>query len=125
MVPQLFCLIDLLKVNIDILITAVTQETKSFGKPWKTLAPVGPFLRHLKRAKVVASFRLTIGYDFLGAYLHWSISAWLRKMPAPFAAMPEWMSTTCSNALESMDTEMTSGSEALRQIIKKPSTGIG
>ncbi|GFT34019.1 reverse transcriptase [Trichonephila clavipes] len=51
--------------------TAMTQKTKSFGKPWETLAPVGPIPRHLERTKVISRFRLTIGHDILGAYLHW------------------------------------------------------
>ncbi|GFU70234.1 uncharacterized protein TNCV_903761 [Trichonephila clavipes] len=42
-----------------------------FGKPWETLAPVGPIPRHLERAEAVARFRLTTGHDFLGVYLHW------------------------------------------------------
>ncbi|GFT84986.1 uncharacterized protein TNCV_2507821 [Trichonephila clavipes] len=46
--------------------TAMTQKTKSFGKPWETLATVGPIPRHLERAEVVARFRLTTGHDFLG-----------------------------------------------------------
>ncbi|GFV94938.1 uncharacterized protein TNCV_1029361 [Trichonephila clavipes] len=50
---------------------AVTQQNKAFGKPWESVAPVGPILRHLETAETVACFRLTIGLDFLGIYLHW------------------------------------------------------
>ncbi|GFT21887.1 uncharacterized protein TNCV_3179831 [Trichonephila clavipes] len=49
----------------------MTQNTKSFGKPWETLAFMGPIPRHLERAEAVACFRLTTGHDFLGVYLHW------------------------------------------------------
>ncbi|GFV57729.1 reverse transcriptase [Trichonephila clavipes] len=49
----------------------MTQNTKSFGKPWETLANVGPIPRHLERAETVAHFRLTTVHDFLGVYFHW------------------------------------------------------
>ncbi|GFV58094.1 ras-specific guanine nucleotide-releasing factor RalGPS2 [Trichonephila clavipes] len=32
--------------------------------------------------------------------------AWLLTRPAPFEALPEWMVTTCSNALDSMNTQL-------------------
>ncbi|GFW15180.1 reverse transcriptase [Trichonephila clavipes] len=51
--------------------TAMTQKTRSFGKPWETLATVGPIPRLLERAEAVTRFHLTNGYDFLGIYLHW------------------------------------------------------
>ncbi|GFV69196.1 reverse transcriptase [Trichonephila clavipes] len=51
--------------------TIVTQKTKCLGKPWETLAIVGPIPRHLERAEAVASFCLNTGYEFLGVYLHW------------------------------------------------------
>ncbi|GFV34837.1 reverse transcriptase [Trichonephila clavipes] len=51
--------------------TAVTQKTKSLGKPWKTLATVGSIPRHMERAEAVAHFHLTTGHDFLGVSLHW------------------------------------------------------
>ncbi|GFY24853.1 reverse transcriptase [Trichonephila clavipes] len=35
------------------------------------LATVGLIKKHLERAEAVAHFRLTIGHDFLGVYLHW------------------------------------------------------
>ncbi|GFX63336.1 reverse transcriptase [Trichonephila clavipes] len=41
--------------------TAMTQKMKSFGKPWETLAVVGPIPRHVDRAMGVACFRLTAG----------------------------------------------------------------
>ncbi|GFU42961.1 uncharacterized protein TNCV_3141071 [Trichonephila clavipes] len=51
--------------------TTITQKSKILGKPWETLATVGPILRHLERDEAVACFRLTIGLDFLRIYLHW------------------------------------------------------
>ncbi|GFX19032.1 reverse transcriptase [Trichonephila clavipes] len=51
--------------------TAMTQETKSFGKPWKTLTIVSPIPRHLERAEDITCFRLATGHDFLELYLHW------------------------------------------------------
>ncbi|GFW45648.1 uncharacterized protein TNCV_3245861 [Trichonephila clavipes] len=51
--------------------TAMTQKTKSFGKPWETLTNVGPIPWHLERAEAVAHLRLTTGHDFLGVYLLW------------------------------------------------------
>ncbi|GFU35356.1 transposable element Tc1 transposase [Trichonephila clavipes] len=49
--------------------TAMTQKTKNFGKPWETLATVGPIPRHLERVEVIARFCLTTGHDFLGVLL--------------------------------------------------------
>ncbi|GFV87796.1 hypothetical protein TNCV_780781 [Trichonephila clavipes] len=61
----------------------------------------------LVRAEAVAHFRLTIGHDFLGEYIHWP---WLPMMSSHSAAMPEWMATYCSNALDSMNTRLTTSS---------------
>ncbi|GFW50275.1 hypothetical protein TNCV_4696921 [Trichonephila clavipes] len=38
-------------------------------------------------------------HDFLGVFLHW-----LPTRPTRYVAMPEWMASTCSNALDSMNT---------------------
>ncbi|GFT51926.1 reverse transcriptase [Trichonephila clavipes] len=51
--------------------TAVTQKTKSLGKPWETLATVSSIPRHLERDGAVARFCLTTRHDFLGVYLYW------------------------------------------------------
>ncbi|GFW51362.1 reverse transcriptase [Trichonephila clavipes] len=48
----------------------MTQKTKSLGKPWKTLATVGPIPRHLERVEAIARFRLTTEHDFSRVYLH-------------------------------------------------------
>ncbi|GFX40679.1 hypothetical protein TNCV_1218021 [Trichonephila clavipes] len=72
--------------------------------PWETLATVmGPIPRHLERAEAVARFFLTTGHDFLGVYLH------LLGVAAN-EAMPEWMVTTCSNALDSLNTRLMTSS---------------
>ncbi|GFW38211.1 hypothetical protein TNCV_3839391 [Trichonephila clavipes] len=55
--------------------------------------------------EAVARFRQTSGHDFLGIYLHWL--GWLLMKPAYSANMSEWMATTCSNALDSMSTRLT------------------
>ncbi|GFX78509.1 uncharacterized protein TNCV_29491 [Trichonephila clavipes] len=47
-----------------------TQNTKSHGGPWDTLATVGAIPRHLEKAEVVSRFCLTIGHEFLEVYLH-------------------------------------------------------
>ncbi|GFS85927.1 reverse transcriptase [Trichonephila clavipes] len=41
------------------------QETKSLGKPWRTLATVGPISRYLERAEAVTRFHITTGQNFL------------------------------------------------------------
>ncbi|GFV73579.1 reverse transcriptase [Trichonephila clavipes] len=50
--------------------TAMTQKTKSFGKPLEILTIVDAIPRHLKRAEAIAHFHLFTGHDFLGIYLH-------------------------------------------------------
>ncbi|GFY24288.1 hypothetical protein TNCV_1013371 [Trichonephila clavipes] len=86
----------------------MTQKTKSFGKPWKILVTVGPIPRHLERAEAVARFRLTTGHDFL-EYTSTGL-AWLLTRPAHSAALPEWMTTTCSKALGSLNTRLMTSS---------------
>ncbi|GFV32333.1 reverse transcriptase [Trichonephila clavipes] len=50
--------------------TAVTQKTKSLGKPWETLTTVGPIPRHLEKAEAIARFHQTTVLDLLGVYVH-------------------------------------------------------
>ncbi|GFX00207.1 hypothetical protein TNCV_296961 [Trichonephila clavipes] len=66
---------------------------KSFGKPWETLATVGPIPKHLERAEAVARFFLTTGYDFLGVYLNrlGEAANEAASGTAHSAAVPEWM----------------------------------
>ncbi|GFW61968.1 hypothetical protein TNCV_4669931 [Trichonephila clavipes] len=74
---------------------------KSFRKPCETLATASPIPRHLERAEVVTRFHLTTGHVLLGVYLHWlDVGA---NEPGRSVAIPEWMATTCSNALDSMN----------------------
>ncbi|GFT53207.1 uncharacterized protein TNCV_4233061 [Trichonephila clavipes] len=89
--------------------TAITQKTKSFGKPWVTLVTGGPIPRHLERAEAVVHFRLTTGHDFLGVFLHTGLVRLLTRSTHS-AAMPEWMATICSNALDSMNTRQMASS---------------
>ncbi|GFW49950.1 hypothetical protein TNCV_2315321 [Trichonephila clavipes] len=97
---------------------------KSFGKPWETLAAVSPILRHMERAEAVTRFRLTTGHNFLGVYVHWlGVAA---NRPAHSAAMPEWMETTCSNALDSMNTRLTASSVGKERLgVRWSLTGVG
>ncbi|GFS72910.1 hypothetical protein TNCV_2946701 [Trichonephila clavipes] len=55
--------------------------------------------------------------------------SWLLTRPAHFATMPEWMATTCSNALDSLgypdDGIVCRYWDVRRQMVKKPSTTVG
>ncbi|GFX58135.1 hypothetical protein TNCV_4048931 [Trichonephila clavipes] len=82
------------------------RKTKSFGKPWENLATVGPIPRHLETAEAVARFLLTTELDLLGVYFRTGL-AWLLTKPAQPTDMSVWMATTCSNALDSMNTWLT------------------
>ncbi|GFX47534.1 uncharacterized protein TNCV_3015531 [Trichonephila clavipes] len=86
----------------------VTQNTKSLGKPWETLATEGSIPRHLERAEAVAHFCLTTVYNFLGVYYHWlglDTGEACRTV-----TLPRWMTSICSNALDSMNTRVTTSS---------------
>ncbi|GFS90298.1 reverse transcriptase [Trichonephila clavipes] len=50
--------------------TVMTQKTKSYGKPWETLATIRPIPRHLERAGAVVRFPQTTGHEFLVVYFH-------------------------------------------------------
>ncbi|GFX74552.1 hypothetical protein TNCV_3214391 [Trichonephila clavipes] len=94
------------------------KKTKSFGKPWESLATMSPIPRYLERAEAVVRFRLITEHDFLGIYFHTGLT-WLLTRPVCSAAMPEWMAITCSNALDSMNTRlMTSSVGTLRLGVK-------
>ncbi|GFX78292.1 uncharacterized protein TNCV_5136391 [Trichonephila clavipes] len=72
--PEVLLILRIAKSLISTYIdkcTAMTQNTKSLGKPWETPTTVGPIPRHLERAEVIAHFHLTTEHDFLGVYLHW------------------------------------------------------
>ncbi|GFW55212.1 reverse transcriptase [Trichonephila clavipes] len=78
----------------------VTQKIKSFGKSGET-CHCGSSLEALgERADTVARFNT--GHDILGVYP--TCLAWLLTRPDRSAAIPEWMATTCLDALDSMDT---------------------
>ncbi|GFV12794.1 reverse transcriptase [Trichonephila clavipes] len=105
----------------------MTQKTKSFGKPWETLAPVGPIPRHLERAKAVAHFRLTIGHGILGAYLHWLGVAVNEVCQLCYhARMDGDHLLQCTGLVKYPADDIVSQYwEARRQMVKKPSTGVG
>ncbi|GFV47394.1 uncharacterized protein TNCV_4830501 [Trichonephila clavipes] len=87
--------------------TAVTQKDKSLGKSWEILATAGLIPRHLERAEAVSSSHLTTGDDFLGAFLHWLR---LTADEASSLCGHVRIATTCSNALDSMNTRLTTSS---------------
>ncbi|GFT86421.1 hypothetical protein TNCV_3259231 [Trichonephila clavipes] len=92
--------------------TAKIPKTKRFGKPWETLATVGPISSHLERA----IFRLINRHEFLGAYLHWF---GLAALSACSADMPGWIATTCSDALDFINTRLTTSSVCTGKVCVK------
>ncbi|GFT13722.1 reverse transcriptase [Trichonephila clavipes] len=78
--------------------------------------------RHLERSEAVVPFRLTTGHDFLGVYLHWlSLAA---DASCPFcgnARMDGDHLLQCTG----LDDIVSQYWKARRQMVKKPSTGVG
>ncbi|GFW42646.1 reverse transcriptase [Trichonephila clavipes] len=107
--------------------TAMTQKTKCLGKPWETLTTMGPIPRHLERAEAVARFRLTTGHDFLGVYLHWLGVAANEACPlCGHARMDGDLLLQCTGLVEyPADDIVCRYWEAWRQMVTKPSTGVG
>ncbi|GFS71652.1 reverse transcriptase [Trichonephila clavipes] len=107
--------------------TAMTQKTKSFRKPWETLATVSPISRHLERAEAVARFRLTTRHYFLGVYLHWLGVAANEACPlCGHARMDSDHLLRYTGLDEYTAYDIVSRYwEARRQMVKKPSTGVG
>ncbi|GFV39499.1 reverse transcriptase [Trichonephila clavipes] len=107
--------------------TATTQKTKNFGKPWETLATVGPIPRHLERAEAVARFRLTTGHGYLGMYLHWLSVATDEACPlCGHARMDGNHLLQCTRLDEYPADDIVSRYwEARCQMVRKPSTGVG
>ncbi|GFY29482.1 reverse transcriptase [Trichonephila clavipes] len=107
--------------------TAMIQKTKSFEKPWETLATVSPILRHLKRAEAVARFHPTTGHDLLGVYLHWLGVAANEACPlCGFARMDGDHLLQCTGLVEYPADDIVSRYwEARCQMVKTPSTGVG
>ncbi|GFW68648.1 reverse transcriptase [Trichonephila clavipes] len=104
----------------------LTQKIKSLGKPWETLATVGQIPRHLERAEVVACFRLTTTYDFLGVYLNWVDLAVNEAYPlCGHARMDGDHLLQCTGIDEYPTNDIASQYwEARRQMVKKSSTGF-
>ncbi|GFX72973.1 hypothetical protein TNCV_2814131 [Trichonephila clavipes] len=48
-----------------------------------------------------------------------------RTRPAWSAGTPGWMSTTCSNAIDSLNTRLVTSIGTASQMVKKPNTGVG
>ncbi|GFY33302.1 reverse transcriptase [Trichonephila clavipes] len=105
----------------------MAQKTKSFGKPWGTLATVGSIPRHLERAEAVARFRLTAGHDFLGVYLHClGVTANETCSICGHAKMDGDHLLQCIGLDEySADDNVSRYWEVQRQMVKKPSTDVG
>ncbi|GFT47085.1 reverse transcriptase [Trichonephila clavipes] len=97
-----------------------------YGKPWETLATVGPIPWHLERAEAVARFRLATGHDFLGVYLHWLGVAANAVCPLCGHARKDGDHRLQCTGLVEYAAEDILGLywEARRQMAKKLSTGI-
>ncbi|GFU07437.1 reverse transcriptase [Trichonephila clavipes] len=105
----------------------MTQKTKSFGKPWETLATVGSIPRHLERSEAVVLFRITTGHNFLGVYLHWLGMAANETCPhCSRARMDSNPLLHCTGLVEYPTDDIVSRYwEVRRQMVKKPSTDVG
>ncbi|GFW57647.1 reverse transcriptase [Trichonephila clavipes] len=105
----------------------MAQKTKNFRRPWETLAAVGPIPMDLERAEAVAHFRLTTGHDFLGVYLHWLGVAANEACPICFPVKKHGdhlLQYTVHDEYPADDI-ISRYWEAWRQMVKKPSTGVG
>ncbi|GFX38627.1 reverse transcriptase [Trichonephila clavipes] len=100
--------------------TAATQKTKSLGKPWETFATVDLIPR-------LARFRLTSGHEFWGVYLHWlGLAADKACLLCGHASMDGDHLSQCTELDEYPTDDIVSRYwEARRQMVKKPSTGVG
>ncbi|GFU70935.1 reverse transcriptase [Trichonephila clavipes] len=105
----------------------VQSKTKSCGKPWETLATLGPIPRHLGIPEAVVRFCLTTGHDFLGVYLHWLGVAVNEAWPlCGHARMDGDHLLQYTGLVEYPAVDIVSSHwEAWRQMVKKPSTGVG
>ncbi|GFX64329.1 reverse transcriptase [Trichonephila clavipes] len=105
---------------------AITQTNKSLGKSWETMDTVGPIPRHMERAKAV-HFHLTTGRNFLGVYFPWLGLAADKACPlCGHATMDSDHLLQCTRLDEyQTDDVVRRNREALRQMVKKPSTSLG
>ncbi|GFV15124.1 reverse transcriptase [Trichonephila clavipes] len=103
------------------------QMTKNLGKPWDTLANVGPIPKYLEKFEAVARFRLTTGHDFLGVYLHLLGAAANEVCPlCGHVRMDGDHLLQCTELDKYPIGDIVSQYwEARRQMVKKPSTGVG
>ncbi|GFW56211.1 reverse transcriptase [Trichonephila clavipes] len=117
---------SLISTSID-KYTIVTQKTKCLGKPWETLATVGPITRHLERAQAVARFRLTTEHDFLGVYLS-SLGVAANKACSlcADARKDDDHLLQCTGLNEYPTDDIVSWYwDARHQMVKEPSTNVG
>ncbi|GFV36675.1 reverse transcriptase [Trichonephila clavipes] len=107
--------------------TIVTQKTKILGKLWETLTTVGPIPRNLERAEAVAHFRLTTGHDFLEVYIHWLGHAANEDGPVCSHARMDGNHLLQCTGLDEYPTDdiVSQYWKARRQMVKKPSMGVG
>ncbi|GFT82346.1 reverse transcriptase [Trichonephila clavipes] len=101
--------------------------TKSLGKLWETLATVGPIPRHPEKAEAVARFRLTTGHNFLGVYLQWlGVAANEVCVLCGHARMDGDLLLQCTGLDEFPADDIISRYwKTRRQMVKKPSMGVG
>ncbi|GFV20520.1 reverse transcriptase [Trichonephila clavipes] len=107
--------------------TAMTQITKIFGKPWEILATVVSISRNLEKAEAVARFRPTTVHDFLEVYLYWLGMAANEAYPlCGDARMDDDHPLRCTGLVEyPFDDIVSRYWEVRRQMVKKPSPGVG
>ncbi|GFS53462.1 reverse transcriptase [Trichonephila clavipes] len=106
---------------------SMKEPIKKSRRDPRNSGTVGPIPRYLKGAEAVARFRLATGHNFLGVYLHWlgvatneacSIYAHVRRDGVHLLQ--------CTGLVEYPADDIVSRYwEARRQMVKKPSTGVG
>ncbi|GFX10073.1 reverse transcriptase [Trichonephila clavipes] len=107
--------------------TIVTQNPKKLGKLWETLATVGPIPRQLERVEADARFRITTAHDFLEAYLHWLSLAANEACPLCGHDRMDGDHLLQCTGLDKYPTNdiVSRYWKTRRQMVKKPSTGVG
>ncbi|GFY04719.1 reverse transcriptase [Trichonephila clavipes] len=88
---------------------------------------MGSISRHLERVKAVDHFRLTIGHEVLGVYLHWlGLAADEACTICGHARMDGDHLLECTGLDEYPTDDIVSRYwEAWRQMVKKPSMSVG
>ncbi|GFX36103.1 reverse transcriptase [Trichonephila clavipes] len=93
----------------------------------KTLVLVGPIPMHMERAEAVSHFHLTIGYDFLGVYIHWLGLAADEACPLCGHDKMDGDHLFQCTVLDEYPTDdiVSRYWKDRRQMVKKPSTSVG